>query len=81
MQSPPMTAAMISGPRQPSKAEGIHVGIQSAEKEPSRAMVRLIPNAKPSSRPLNHLARAQVMATISGSDPRPRRNRATTMTQ
>ena len=44
-------------------------------------MVRLMPKAKPSSRPLNHLARAQVMATISGSEPRPRRKRATTITQ
>jgi hypothetical protein len=44
-------------------------------------MVKLMPKAKPSSRPLNHLARAQVMATIRGSEPSPRRNRAATMTQ
>ena len=39
-------------------------------------MVRLIPKAKLSSLPLNHFARAVVMATISGSEPRPRRKRA-----
>ena len=46
-----------------------------------KAIVRLMPKAKPSSRPLNHLARAQVMATIRGSEPSPRRNRAATRTQ
>ena len=43
-------------------------------------MVRLMPKAKLSSLPLNHFASAVVMATISGSEPTPRRNRATSIT-
>jgi len=42
--------------------------------------VRLMPKAKLSSRPLNHLARAVVMATMSGSDPIPRSSRAMSIT-
>jgi hypothetical protein len=53
---------------------------QSALAEPSRAMVRLMPNAKLSSLPLNHLASAVVTATMSGSAPTPSRNRPAAMT-
>ena len=43
-------------------------------------MVRLMPKAKLSSRPLNHLASAVVTATINGSAPTPRKKRATSIT-
>ena len=56
------------------------MGDQSADTEPSRAIVRLMPNAKLSSLPLNHFASAVVMATIRGSEPIPSRNRAMIIT-
>jgi hypothetical protein len=47
------------------------VGELSAATEASRAMVRLMPKAKLSSLPLNHLASAVVTATIIDSAPNP----------
>src|SRR5690606_8693676 len=52
---------------------------QSAEAEPSRAIERLMPKAKLSSLPLNHLASTAVAATISGSAPMPSRKRPASM--
>ena len=52
---------------------------QSAEADPRRAIDRLMPKAKDSSLPLNHLASAAVAATISGSAPMPSRKRPASM--
>ena len=46
-----------------------------------RVIVRLIPNAKLSSLPLNHFAMAVVTATISDSAPIPNTNRPIAITQ
>src|SRR5690606_14292978 len=52
---------------------------QSADAEPSRAIDRLMPNAKLSSLPLNHFASTAVAATISGSAPSPSMKRPARM--
>ena len=56
------------------------LGELSAETDASRARVRLIPNAKLSSLPLNHFASAVVTAMICDSAPRPSRVRPATIT-
>ena len=70
-----MPVASHSGSCQFEYSGSANDGDQSAEAEPSRAIERLMPNAKPSSLPLNHLASTAVTATISGSAPRPSRKR------
>ena len=66
---------MRSGMRQSEYAQLAHDGELSAANDPSRAIVRLMPNAKLSSFPLNHFATAVVTATMSDSAPRPNSSR------
>src|SRR5580704_7687433 len=52
--------------------EWAQVGELSAATDANREIVRLMPNAKLSSLPLNHLAKAVVTATIMDSAPSPK---------
>ena len=67
--------AMSSGMRQSSYAQPAHDGELRAANDPSLAIVRLMPKAKLSSFPLNHLPIAVVTATMSDSAPRPKISR------
>src|SRR5512136_1015904 len=76
----PNATEMSSGHCQLAKALLASVGELSAAKDPSRAIVRLIPKAKLSSLPRNHRAMAVVTATISDSAPSPNSRRPATIT-
>ncbi len=81
MQKAPKPTEISSGQCQLSNAARAQVGELRAANEPSRAMVRLAPNAKLSSFPLNQRAMAQVTETMSDSAPIPKISRPAAMTQ
>ena len=70
-----MPAARNSGGCHPVKNADAQLGELSAATDPRRPNVRLRAIANDSSLPLNHLARAVVMATMRGSEPMPSTNR------
>jgi hypothetical protein len=80
MQNVPKATEMSRGHCQFSNAGRAQVGELSAKKEPSLAIVRLTPNAKESSLPLNHFAIAVVTETMSDSAPRPKMSRPVAIT-
>src|SRR5438552_18935982 len=69
-----------SGDRQVEYAECAQVGEFCASQVPSRAIIRLMPKAKLSSLPRNHLATAVVTATINDSAPSPNTSRPEAIT-
>ncbi len=80
MQKAPNQTDRTSGPCQEVYAKPAQLGDTCAPSDPSREMVRLSPNARLSSLPLNQRAIAVVTATISDSAPRPNSRRPAAMT-
>src|ERR1022692_1500441 len=80
MHREPKPTEISSGLRQKLYANPAHDGDCCARSDPAREIIRLIPKAKLSSFPRNHLAIAVVTATISDSAPRPKTNRPVAIT-
>src|ERR1022692_1516364 len=80
MHREPKPTEISSGLRQKLYANPAHDGDCCARSDPAREIIKLIPKAKLSSLPRNHLATAVVTATISDSAPKPKIKRPLAIT-